>query len=62
MTKRTVRILKHIGAIPVVAVCTNCAKEFRASTSSIKTVKGATEDLQEQFDQDLCTPSGTRQD
>jgi len=59
MVKRGIRILRHIGAAPVVAVCTNCSREFKAKTVSLRSVKDATDDLQTQFDQHACKVAET---
>jgi hypothetical protein len=52
--KRAVRIVKHIGAAPCVAVCTLCGREFKASTSDLRSVGDATKKLQSQFDAHVC--------
>jgi hypothetical protein len=54
MPKRAIRIVKHIGSTPVVAACVACKQEFKAPTSSIRSVKEATEAIQKQFDAHKC--------
>jgi hypothetical protein len=54
MPKRTVRIVKHIGSVPVVAECTACREQFTAPTNTLRSVKEATENLQGQFDRHEC--------
>jgi hypothetical protein len=55
MPKRAVRIVKHIGPIPCVAVCTFCSLQFKISASAIRGVKDAIDNLQAQFDAHTCT-------
>jgi hypothetical protein len=52
MQKRAIRILKHIGATPCVAICTLCSEQFKAS--DIRSLKEATASLQSQFDAHKC--------
>jgi hypothetical protein len=52
MPKRAIRIVKHIGATPCVAVCTYCNQQFKAS--DIRSLKEATASLQSQFDAHRC--------
>jgi len=52
--KRAVRIVKHIGAVPCVAACTNCGQQFQAPTSSLRSVTDATHYLQREFDAHTC--------
>jgi hypothetical protein len=54
MRKRAVRITKHLGRTPVEAMCTACQKLFQAPLSTVSTVAGATNSLQEQFDRHQC--------
>jgi hypothetical protein len=52
--RRAVRIVKHIGAAPCVAVCARCGLEFKASTSDLRSVGDATKKLQSLFDAHVC--------
>jgi hypothetical protein len=52
MPKRAIRIVKHIGATPCIAVCTHCSQQFKAS--DIRSLKEATASLQSQFDAHKC--------
>jgi hypothetical protein len=54
MPKRAIRIVKHIGSTPVIAVCVACNREFKAPTLFIRSVKEATESIQKQFDAHKC--------
>jgi hypothetical protein len=52
--RRGIQIVKRIGAAPCVAVCTLCGREFKASTSDLRSVGDATKTLQSQFDAHVC--------
>jgi len=54
MTKRAVRIVKHLGTVPCVAACTACGKQFTAPLSTLRRVTDAQASLQEQFDRHKC--------
>jgi hypothetical protein len=54
MPKRAIRIVKHIGAAPCVAVCTFCSQQFKVSTPDLRSVSDATTSLQAQFDAHKC--------
>jgi hypothetical protein len=56
MPKRAIRIVKHIGSTPVVAMCVACKQEFKAPTASLNSVKACTEAIQKQFDAHQCKP------
>jgi hypothetical protein len=49
MAKRALRLVKHLGRIPAVAVCTVCGKTFEAPLTALLTVKDAEASLQQQF-------------
>jgi hypothetical protein len=61
MPKRAIRIVKHIGPVPCVAVCTFCSQQFTAPTSTLKRLTEAAASLQKQFDQHQCKPEGASQ-
>jgi hypothetical protein len=56
MEKRRLRVLKWLGTIPAVAVCTLCNREFKVPVAAIKKVADAQESLKLQFDQHQCKP------
>jgi hypothetical protein len=56
MEKRRLRVLKWLGTIPAVAVCTLCNREFKVPVAAIKKVVDAQESLKLQFDQHRCKP------
>jgi hypothetical protein len=39
MTKRVVRIVKHVGSVPCVAACAACGEQFTAPLSALRRVK-----------------------
>jgi hypothetical protein len=54
MIKRALRIVKHLGQVPCVAVCKSCRQQFKAAMSTLPRVKKAQADLQKQFDAHKC--------
>jgi hypothetical protein len=54
MEKRRLRVLKWLGTIPAVGVCTLCNREFKVPVTAIKRVADAQESLKLQFDQHQC--------
>jgi hypothetical protein len=59
MTKRTVKIVKLLGAVPCIAACTACGKQFTAPLSMLQRTKDAQANLQEQFDRHKCQSEKT---
>jgi len=61
MTKRAVRIVKHLRSVLWVAACTPWGKQFTARPDVLLRVKDAQANLQKQFDRHKCEdeePSG----
>jgi hypothetical protein len=58
MAKRAIRITKHIGTAPCVAICAYCSREFKVPTTALRSAKTATESLQMQFDTHRCVGEG----
>jgi hypothetical protein len=54
MIKRNIRVTKWMGMLPVIAVCTACGREFRASLTELRQVTAAQESLRRQFDEHVC--------
>jgi hypothetical protein len=54
MEKRRLRVLKWLGTVPAVGVCTLCNSEFTVPVTAIKRVVDAQESLKLQFDQHQC--------
>jgi len=52
--KRRLRVLKWLGIIPAVGVCTLCNREFKVPVAAIKRVADAQESLKLQFAQHQC--------
>jgi hypothetical protein len=49
MAKRALRVVKNLGRVPAVAVCTVCAKTFEAPLGALGSIKDAEASLQQQF-------------
>jgi hypothetical protein len=56
MEKRRLRVLKWLGTVPAVAVCTLCNREFKVPVAALKKVADAQASLKLQFDQHPCQP------
>jgi hypothetical protein len=54
--KRLLRVTKWIGTTPAIAVCTFCAREFKAPVTELKKTVHAQASLQQQFDRHKCAP------
>jgi hypothetical protein len=54
MSKRALRVVKHLGPVPCIAACTSCGKEFKGPLSTLPRVKDAQANLQEQFNRHKC--------
>jgi len=54
MVKRNIRVTKWMGLVPVIAVCTACGREFKASLNDLRQITAAQESLRQQFDHHLC--------
>ena len=54
MEKRRLRVLKWLGTVPAVGVCTLCSCEFKVPVTAIKRVADAQAALKAQFDQHQC--------
>jgi hypothetical protein len=61
MPKRSLRIVKHLGQVPCVAVCTFCGQQFKAPMSTLPRVKEAQASIQKQFDRHKCKPQDATQ-
>jgi hypothetical protein len=54
MEKRRLRVLKWLGTIPVVGVCTLCNRQFNVPITAIKRLTDAQENLTSQFAEHIC--------
>ena len=54
MPKRNLRVLKWLGTVPAVAVCTFCNREFKVPLAAVKRVPDAQENLKLQFAEHEC--------
>ena len=48
------RVVKWLSSTPVVAVCTQCNREFKAPMSALSWTVDAQASLQQQFDRHKC--------
>ena len=49
MAKRALRIVKNLGRIPAVAICTVCGKTFEATLGALGSAQDSEANLQQQF-------------
>ena len=49
MAKRALRIVKNLGRIPAVAICTVCGKTFEATLGALVSAADVEASLQQQF-------------
>ena len=49
MQKRNLRVLKWLGQVPAIGVCTLCSREFKAPMTALKKVADAQESLSVQL-------------
>jgi hypothetical protein len=54
MGKRSLRVIKWVGTVPGVAVCTVCNREFRVPSSFMKRVSDAQQTLKNAFAEHEC--------
>jgi hypothetical protein len=54
MRKRNLRVLKWLGILPAIAVCTRCNREFRVPLDALKRVADAQANLKSQFAAHEC--------
>jgi hypothetical protein len=54
MPKRNLRVLKWLGTVPAVGVCTLCNREFKVHMNAMKRVADAQKSLRVQFGQHKC--------
>ena len=54
MRQRNLRVVKRIGAIPVIGVCTVCDRSFTVPLPAIKRLADAQESLTVQFTEHKC--------
>jgi hypothetical protein len=59
LSKRNLRVLKWLGTVPAVGVCTFCNCEFTVPMTALKRVADAQESLRKQFTEHTCKPDPT---
>jgi hypothetical protein len=52
--KGRLRVIKWIGTVPAVAVCTKCERDFGVPTTMLKRTLDAQANLKMQFDRHKC--------
>jgi hypothetical protein len=52
--KRTLKVTKWLGTVPVIAVCSACSYEFKVPLTALNRVVQAQENLQLQFAGHKC--------
>jgi hypothetical protein len=58
MQKRHLRVLKWLGQVPAIGVCTSCNREFKAPIKAVTRVGDAQESLRAQFAEHRCNGVG----
>jgi hypothetical protein len=54
MPKRNLRVIKWLGPVPAVGVCTLCDRQFKVPMTAMKRVADAQENLRLQFAGHKC--------
>jgi hypothetical protein len=52
--KRNLRVVKWLGTVPAIGVCTYCVREFKVPIDSLKRTSEAQESLRKQFAEHKC--------
>ena len=56
--KRSLRVVKWIGTVPAIGVCTYCATNFNVPFEMLKRTSDAQESLRKQFEEHKCKRHG----
>jgi hypothetical protein len=59
--KRSLRVVKWVGTVPAVGVCTFCATNFKVPLELMKRTSDAQATLQKQFEEHKCKREGASQ-
>jgi hypothetical protein len=62
MATRNLRVVKWLGTVPAVAVCTQCDRNFKVPLDSLKRTSEAQESLRKQFMEHKCQREPERSD
>jgi hypothetical protein len=54
--KRNLKVVKWIGTVPAVGVCSYCCMQFKVPTTAMKSVADAHESLRVRFTEHKCKP------
>jgi len=60
MAKRNLRVLKWLGTVPAIGVCTSCNRQFKVPLPDLKRVGDAQESLRIQFAEHRCISEEAR--
>lgn len=60
MAKRNLRVLKWIGMVPAVGVCSLCERQFTVPVTALKRVTDAQQSLSSQFAEHDCGQDATQ--
>jgi hypothetical protein len=55
MHKRNLRVVKWIGTVPAIGICTYCATNFNVPVEKLKRTSDAQESLRKQFEEHKCS-------
>jgi hypothetical protein len=61
MTTVNLRLVKWLGTVPAVGICTHCERNFKVPPDSVKRTSDAQESLRKQFVEHKCKREGVRQ-
>jgi hypothetical protein len=62
MATRNLRVVKWLGTVPAVAVCTQCDRNFKVPLDLLKKTSAAQENLRKQFMEHKCKREPERPD
>ena len=56
MATRNLRVVKWLGTVPAVGICTKCDRNFKVPLDFLKRTSDAQESLRKQFVEHKCKP------
>ncbi len=62
MPTRNLRVVKWLGTVPAVALCTQCDRNFKVPLDLLKKTSAAQENLRKQFMEHTCKREPERPD
>jgi hypothetical protein len=54
MPKRNLRVVKWLGTVPAIGLCTDCNRQFKVPMTAMRRVADAQESLRLQFSEHKC--------